>query len=401
MAVITACAVNIKPTSAAHAYSSGLAYSYNNDNLTATVTGIGTCTDQNVVIPATVTNNGKTYRVTALGSNCFRLGLENCTLTLPEGLEIIEQYAFYQARITELALPSTLKTIAAQAFAGANIVKLTIPAGVQLLSGTYIMHGMHQLESVRFLGETTLEECNNLFNHSFKLTEVYLPNTLTTFFDHMFGTTGIKTLVIGDKVTSIPYSTFTPAEASGKLGKVENIYYNGTPAQKATIAMSNGDDGTVNPAAVANWYYYSQDYRAADDNGNEYWYYDDNGDVALWRDHPHVYGEWATTTEPTCTAEGVREHVCEICGEAAEEAIPMVEHVYNDWMTATAPTCTEDGVSQRACVNCGGTETQPIPATGHNYSDWEPTTEATCTADGIRERICQNCDHSESESVAK
>ena len=66
----------------------GLQYSYNNENLTATVSDYtGTATE--LVIPAEVTHEDKTYKVTAIGGYAF---LGNSTLTrvaIPEGVKTI------------------------------------------------------------------------------------------------------------------------------------------------------------------------------------------------------------------------------------------------------------------------------------------------------------------------
>ena len=41
---------------------------------------------------------------------------------------------------------------------------------------------------------------------------------------------------------------------------------------------------------------------------------------------PHEWGDGEVTTQPTCTAEGVRTYTCTICGETKTESIPMTGH---------------------------------------------------------------------------
>ncbi|MCM1404654.1 MAG: hypothetical protein NC133_04125, partial [Prevotella sp.] len=107
--------------------------------------------------------------------------------------------------------------------------------------------------------------------------------------------------------------------------------------------------------------------------------------------------------EPTCTAEGYTESYWQINGEkfAYEQTnvTPMIEHPWGDWTTTTEATCTTDGLSTRTCADCGATATQPIPATGHTYGDWEMTTTVTCTTDGVQQHTCTVCEHTETEIV--
>ena len=76
--------------------------------------------------------------------------------------------------------------------------------------------------------------------------------------------------------------------------------------------------------------------------------------------HEHVFGEWKTVTNATCTKEGLKERVCE-CGEKETQAIPMIDHNY------ASATCEKP----KTCTMCGKTSGASL---GHNYS------KATCDA---------------------
>lgn len=75
--------------------------------------------------------------------------------------------------------------------------------------------------------------------------------------------------------------------------------------------------------------------------------------------HTHSYGEWETTKEPTCTAEGSKERYCS-CGEKQSASISIAEHSYGDWETTKEPTFSEKGSESRLCA-CGKSETRDIP----------------------------------------
>ena len=86
------------------------------------------------------------------------------------------------------------------------------------------------------------------------------------------------------------------------------------------------------------------------------------------------------TTEPTCTAEGLRTDRC-ACGFTRTEAIPALGHEWGPWVRTTAPTCTQPGVETGVCARCGETRTREIDATGHSAGDpvRENETAPTCT----------------------
>ncbi len=124
----------------------GLQYSYHTDN-TATVSGYtGTATE--VVIPAEVTHEDNTYKVTAIGYIAFgnnsgltsvtipegvtrieAIAFDSCTslksVTIPEGVTYIGELAFNSCRsLTSVTIPASL-TVCDQAFYGLNLTKVT------------------------------------------------------------------------------------------------------------------------------------------------------------------------------------------------------------------------------------------------------------------------------------
>lgn len=113
--------------------------------------------------------------------------------------------------------------------------------------------------------------------------------------------------------------------------------------------------------------------------------------VACGCEHIYVPEE---TTEPTCTAEGVKTFTCSECGDSYTEPIAAKGHDYSE--EVTAPTCTEDGYTTYTCA-CGDTyKDNTVAAAGHSYTTF--VTAPTCTDEGYTTHLC-SCGDSYTDST--
>ena len=106
--------------------------------------------------------------------------------------------------------------------------------------------------------------------------------------------------------------------------------------------------------------------------------------------HEHVFAEWESINEPTCTSLGLKKRSCE-CGYVEYDAIAARPH--NLAIDAATPaTCTAPGKTEGShCADCGAviskqTETSKLP---HGFSEWVTETEPTCTSFGLKKRSCE------------
>ena len=82
-----------------------------------------------------------------------------------------------------------------------------------------------------------------------------------------------------------------------------------------------------------------------------------------------------------------------ISSSKEESSVPIHEHVFSDWFTINEPTCTESGLEKRTC-SCGYEETRLIDPLNHNYSnEWTIDIEATCNKEGSKSHHCLRCDN--------
>ena len=109
----------------------GLQYSYNDEDLTATVSRYtGTATE--LVIPAEVTNGSVTYKVTAIGAEAFQGKSTLTRVTIPEGVTTIEYDAFFCCTsLTNVIIPEGVTYIGPFAFSGCTSLKsVSLPASL-------------------------------------------------------------------------------------------------------------------------------------------------------------------------------------------------------------------------------------------------------------------------------
>lgn len=122
-----------------------------------------------VVIPETVTCDGKTYTVTAIGLSAFS-GCENVTsVQLPSTITVLEEYAFnYCTKLSSINLPEGLTTIGPRALRICHaLTSIEIPESVTKID-EHAFYECLNLRSIAFKGAVqsiaanAFSECNSL-----------------------------------------------------------------------------------------------------------------------------------------------------------------------------------------------------------------------------------------------
>ncbi len=100
----------------------------------------------------------------------------------------------------------------------------------------------------------------------------------------------------------------------------------------------------------------------------------------------HTYNAGLVTTEPTCTAPGVKTYTCinEHCGHTKTETIPAKDHTEVE-ITGKNATCTETGLTAgKKCSTCGTVTVAQIVIGKKAHTEVDlPAKEATCTETGL------------------
>ena len=187
--------------------SSGIYYNVDGDQAIVTNNGQTKCYGGNVNIPESVTLDGETYTVTAIGDSAFIGSSGLSSVAIPSTVTRIGEYAFAECGITELAIPSSVTEIGAYAFFRSKLFTFTLPEGMtstspHMLEECTSLYSVTLPEGLTTIAEHTFDICtmlddvtlpqgvttigNNAFANCFTLKNITFPEGLTTIGDYAF-----------------------------------------------------------------------------------------------------------------------------------------------------------------------------------------------------------------------
>ena len=127
-------------------------------------------------------------------------------------------------------------------------------------------------------------------------------------------------------------------------------------------------------------------------------------DATLYREYgpidgAHVWNDGETTTEATCTTDGVKTYTCTKCNTTKTETIAKLGHEHTSLVEKVDPTCTTNGYVTYKCIRCDDKVTSIIEKNADNHKFVTVTVDPTCLEDGYTVETCEYCGHEGTKTV--
>ncbi len=370
----------------------GLRYSVCDDNKTCIITGIGSCSDTEVYIPATIDG----YTVVEIGDWAFECSsLTN--INIPDSVTSIGNYAFYCCiNLKSITIPDSVTSIGMGAFnACSNLTRIMIPNSITRI-GNYVFNDCSNLtsitipDSVTSIGEYAFCGCSNLAS-------ITIPDSVTSIGDWAFyDCRSLTSITIPDGVThigdgtfcycmvltsiTIPNSITAIGESAFSSSYLKDIYYYGTKAEFEQIAIA--------------------------ENGNSYF---TNANVHYVVEGECIPGDAVieNTIDSTCNEDGSYDEViyCLMCGDELRRntvVIPQKSHTPGTVVIENEidSTCKDNGSYDEVvyCTDCGEELSRVQKTTEKiNHTPGSPVEEnifdSTCKVEGSYDEViyCTVC----------
>ena len=285
-------------------------YYYTVTNGKATITDyFGSATK--LVIPSKLGG----YPVTEIGNFVFYDRAKITSVTIPDSITTIGEYAFFRcSKLKSVTLGTGIKTIGVSAFEQSDKIQSVYITDMKAWLGIDFADKL--ANPLAEAPGPNQENDRKLYLNGKLVTNLVIPDDVTSINDAFYNYDKLTSVVIGKKVTTIKEGAFfecnnlswvyMPASVK-KVGDIafgyyyvgdncfKNIYYGGTKAQKSKVRNEYGE----NP--FDRWEY-----------GGITWHY--NCSVPC---KTHTYEK--TVTKATATADGSIKHVCTKCKYVAQK----------------------------------------------------------------------------------
>lgn len=172
------------------------------------------------------------------------------SVVIPLGVEVISAKAFRSSNIVgELVIPEGCKEIGASAFRGASITKVTLPSTLESVAETVFKECSSLTEVVsnsKIIGEDMFYDCDALSSITLRntitigaraflnpsggtlnITELSLPEGLTSIGESAFARAKITTLILPSTLTSIGKKAFSESTTLKKVVALNTLFGEG------------------------------------------------------------------------------------------------------------------------------------------------------------------------------
>ena len=157
-----------------------LTYTVNDDGTSCSITDCDGAAKGELEIPEEIDG----YKVTTIGNSAF----ENCgsltSITIPESVTSIEDFAFSCTSLTSITIPESVTSIGDGAFEYTSLTSITIPESVTTI-GDSVFKSCDSLASITIPGSVTTIG-NSAFESCSSLASITIPESVTAIGDSVF-----------------------------------------------------------------------------------------------------------------------------------------------------------------------------------------------------------------------
>ena len=203
----------------------GLEYRLLEDG-TYEVSGIGSATDFDIVIPATYNEKD----VTAIGNGAFRACYNLTSITISKGIKTVGENAFSECTsIKNITLPNTLESIGRDAFLGCSSLVYNEYEGARYLGSTTNPYlALVSAESTDItsckINKSTKFICNRAFFLCSSLADVEIPSKVAYIGSGAFqGCSSLTSVTLPSGIISIEDGTFTGCASLTSITVPKNV----------------------------------------------------------------------------------------------------------------------------------------------------------------------------------
>lgn len=133
------------------------------------------------------------------------------TFTIPDGVDILENFAFTDSKLTSIIIPNSVTKIGEDVFEDAqNLTSIEIPNNVTSL-GEYLLAGCSSLNDVKLSNNITTIPVG-CFAECIGLTSINIPNGVTTIDEEAFAETGLTSINFPESIKFIGDYAFAWSE---------------------------------------------------------------------------------------------------------------------------------------------------------------------------------------------
>jgi hypothetical protein len=222
----------------------GLEFVSNGDG-TCYVSGIGDCTDADIVIPS-VSPDGDI--VTSIGEKAFYQCQSIGSVSIPDSVTTIGEQTFAYSSLKNITMGCSVTSIGDWAFMHSTIESIAVPEGVTSIGFAVFMGCSHLSNVIIPNSVTSIGGCS--FASCYRLESITIPYKVTSIYQSAFNNcTSLAEIVIPYNVKYISDNAFEGCSnltnATFKNTSGWSVYKIGTPMLKTSISAEELEDAST------------------------------------------------------------------------------------------------------------------------------------------------------------